>query len=82
MLNMPQNISLANSYEQIIKDIEKIIELNWFIVLKWHFVQKERLWDWLDENNYKKIEKILNYVELKYKNEILYSNYKNISNKY
>ena len=74
MWNIPENISLAENLDGIIKKIDEIIKRKGIIHIKGHYIKGT---DWLnngiDDKNIEKIEKIIGYLEKKYKNKIFYS---------
>lgn len=74
MWNIPENISLAEDIDEIIKKIDEIVKRNGIIHIKGHYIEGI---DWLnngiDNENIKKLEKIIDYLEKKYKNKIFYS---------
>jgi len=82
LLNMPQNLSLTLSFEDLKKNIDDIVKLNGLIVIKGHFVQNWRLGDGWNDEIYKKIVKVIEYLENKYFNKVKYVTFGDIGKWY
>lgn len=73
MWNIPENISLSESYDRIIQKIDNIIQRNGIIHIKWHYIMWTKwLKNWITKSNLNKLWRVLDYLQGTYPWEILY----------